>query len=115
MYKMKGVYVIWAIVVLVLIIGLTFIGFNYKSKMKPYKELEVNLTEATKKYVELKFLYPNEGEVTTIKLDELIEEGLISGLSVNGDKCDGYINLTYNGVYNYDSFIKCDNYKTTGY
>ncbi|MBQ6687290.1 MAG: hypothetical protein IJN03_02065 [Bacilli bacterium] len=115
MNKMRVIYIIWAGLVLALIIALTILGFGYQKSLKPYKDLEVKLTEAAKKYVELKFIYPETGEVLTIKSEDLVNENVLRDLSYNGDSCTGYVKLTYNGVYNYNSYVKCNNYETKGY
>ena len=115
MKKIKVIYAVWAILIILLIALLTYIGFSYKSKLSPYKDLENSLSEAAKKYVELKFLYPEDGEKLTINVDDIIKEGVIKNFSYNNKACSGYVELTYNGVYNYKSFIKCDKYETKGF
>lgn len=115
MKKVKVLYVFWIILIMALVTILTYIGFVYKTKLKPYKDLESNLTESAKKYVELKFLYPEEGEVTIINLEDLMREEILKDFSYNNKECDGYVELSYNGVYNYKSFINCDDYRTKGY
>ncbi len=115
MKKMKVAYIIWTILIILLVGLLTYLGFTYKNKLKPYKDLETKISAAAKKYVELKFLYPEEGQVITIELKDMIENEVISDLSYEEESCDGYVKLSYNGIYNYNSFIKCDNYVTKGY
>lgn len=115
MKKIKTAYIIWAILVVVIIALLTTLGFMYPKKLAPYKELEFNLQEAAEKYVELEFLYPEEGESLTIKAEDMINKEIMKELTYKNETCSGYVELTYNGVYNYKSFIKCDNYTTKGY
>lgn len=113
--KIKVMYILWAVMVVVIIGLLTWLGFVYQKKLEPYKNLEFNLTETAEKYVELNFIYPEAGDTLIIKAEDLRKNNLIDELIVNKDKCDGYVKLTFNGVYNYKSFIKCDNYTTKGY
>jgi len=115
MKKMKVLYVVWGVLVVSLVGVLTYLGFQYKEKLKPYKYLEDKLISVTEKYVELKFLYPEEGEKLKVTTKELIKSEMLKGFSVDKEKCEGYVIVSYNGVYNYDSFIKCANYKTKGF
>ena len=115
MKKMKIAYIIWGILVVIIIGLLTFLGFMYQKKLEPYKELEFNLKEAAEKYVELEFLYPEDGEKLIIKSEDMIQKEIMDELSYKNESCNGYVELSYNGVYNYKSFIKCDNYETKGY
>ena len=61
MKKLKGLYIVWALLVILIVAGLCYMGFIYKGKTTPYKAYEKTMEEATKKYVELNFLYPEEG------------------------------------------------------
>jgi len=115
MKKMKIIYIIWAVIVVIIIGLLTVLGFMYQKKLEPYKELEFNLKEAAEKYVELEFLYPEAGDTLIIKAEDMINKEIMNELVYQKETCDGYVKLTYNGVYNYKSFIKCDNYVTKGY
>lgn len=115
MKKMKIMYITWGLLVVALIGALTCIGFIYQKKLKPYKDLENNLISVTEKYIELKFLYPEEGEKLKITTKELVDANLLKDFSYKNEKCEGYTLVTFNGVYNYDSYIKCDNYTTRGY
>lgn len=115
MKKMRLAYIVWGIIVAMIIGLLTYLGFVYQKKLEPYKELEFNLKESAEKYVELEFLYPEEGQILEIKLEDIIKSGIIKELKYNDEACDGYVKLTYNGVYNYESYIKCPNYQTKNY
>lgn len=115
MKKIKIAYIIWGIIVVIIIGLLTYLGFLYQKKLEPYKELEFNLKETAEKYVEIEFLYPEEGDTLIIKAEDMITKGLMKELTYKKETCTGYVELTLNGVYNYESFIKCDNYETKGY
>lgn len=115
MKKFKTMYVIWGLLVLIIVGLLTYLGFVYQNKLKPYKDLERELVNTVSKYIEKEFLYPNNGETLKVSLTDLKSKGLISELIYGDDTCDGYVIVTFNNVYNYDAFIKCNNYETKGY
>lgn len=115
MKKMKLLYIIWGVLVIALVAVLTYIGFQYKNKIKPYKDMENKLIETAKKYVELNFMYPENGEIIVIKGEDLIKDKLIDDIIVSEKACEGYVTVSYNGVYNYKGYIKCETYTTKGY
>lgn len=112
---MKRLAIVWGIFLVLIFTCLTIFGFMYKSKSKVYKELENDFNEKTKQYVDQQFLYPDEGKTLKVTSDELIENEIISELKVNDDECIGYTLVTYDSVYEYKSYIKCDHYTTRGY
>ena len=115
MDKMKKIWTIWIFLAVVLIGGLTSIGFIYKNKSKKYKELEKELVEITKKYTATDFKYPVNNEKIIIKYEELKKAGLIRKLEVDNKKCDGYVVLTNKNVVKYKAYIDCNVYKTHGF
>ncbi|MBE6160822.1 MAG: hypothetical protein E7158_01190 [Firmicutes bacterium] len=115
MDKMKKIWVIWIFLAIVLIGGLTSIGFIYKNKSKKYKLLEKKLVEITKKYTATDFKYPVNNEKILIKYEELKSAGLIEKLEVDNKKCNGYVILSNKDVINYKAYIDCDVYKTHGF
>ena len=115
MKRLKIIYIIWAIFVIIILGLITLLGIEYNKKLKPYIEAEKKLVNYTQKYVELKFIYPEEGEKLKITLEDLKKEELLEDLSVNNNSCDGYVAVSKKGVYKYKAYIKCDNYKTKGY
>ncbi len=116
MDKMRKISIIWGSILVLLFIALTIFGIAIKNKDKGYKELENKMVEATKKYVELNFLYPQGEDKVKVTDEELKGEKLIDELEYNNDKCEGYV-LVYldTMVYKYDAYIKCDNYVTDGF
>ena len=116
MKEMKKLSIVWGIL-LVLIFGmLTAFGILYTKKVKPYKDMEKNLVDLTKKYVEIEFSYTQNGEVTTITLEQLKAVSLIEELKHDDEVCKGYATIKKNGVaYEYKGYVKCNDYTTKGY
>ncbi len=108
--------IFWGFIILLIVIGLTIIGFVYKGKLVKYEELEQKLENAVKEYVDEKFLYPNEGEKVKITLQELISENKLDSLNLENDSCDGYGIVSFNGnTFDYKVYLKCDYYQTKNY
>lgn len=81
-----------------------------------YSIAEKNLIDASKAYI--KDVYGDTTNIdTTIKLSRLIKDGYISTIrDKDNNACSGYVmvsNVSEN--VNYDAYLKCDDYKTTGY
>lgn len=116
MKEMKKLSIVWG-VILVLIFGmLTTFGILYTKKVKPYKDMEKLLVDQTKKYVELEFSYPQNGEKLNVTLEQLQGKELVEELKHNDEACDGYVTIGKNGVaYEYKGYVKCTNYTTKGY
>ena len=115
MNRMKKMSIIWGFIVILLFAGLATIGFTYKFKSKKYKDLEKKLVEITKKYTATDFKYPSDGKITVVTYEELKEKDLIDKLEVNKNKCDGYVEVSFDGVAKYKAFIDCGSYKTRNY
>lgn len=114
--QMKKVSIVWGVVLFLMVVGLTAIGFVYKSKASDYKKIEEELVNITEKYVEAKFLYPDEKDSIRIRLSELQNDGYMEELKKDEDVCDGYVVLTHNGfIYEYKGYVKCPKYTTKGY
>lgn len=113
--KMHRISVIWGVVMLLIFTLLTFIALNWKKNNNGYKDLENLLVDKVISYYESKYSYPTGMEVVTISLAELKENNVINELNYNGDVCDGYVNVSFDGVINYRGYIKCNNYMTKGY
>lgn len=115
MKKFKVAYILWAIMLVIIVGLLTYLGYTYQNKMKPYKDLESTLINNVSKYIEKEFLYPNEGETLKVTLNDLKNSNIIEDLKFENDSCDGYVLVTLKTVYEYDAYIKCANYETKGY
>ena len=111
---MKKNMVIWLILILILVGGLTVIGFKIKNDNKEYKTLEKKMADVAKSYYgEKPSLLKNNGIITIQELSEY-DNTLVT--KVNEEDCTGYIKTTSSmGIYDYKAYIKCDNYKTNGY
>jgi len=111
---MKKVMIIWAIVAVILVGGLTYIGFNIKRKDKPYKELEKTLTKQAVALIgEQPSLVMVDNKIT---IDLFNANNITIDMNVNSDVCDGYVIVeNVRGFYNYKPYIKCQNYQTKGY
>ncbi len=113
--QMRLISIVWGCILFLIVSTLTVFGFIYKNKIKKYEELESKLVNATEKYVDEKFLYPEEGKVIKINASELKESEKITDLVVNDIECDGYVNVSYNGkTFSYKAYITCPEYKTKG-
>ena len=116
MDKIKKMYFVWGIIVIGIFAILTIFGFMYKNKTSVYKELEDKLVEAEKKYIEVKFLYPEGNEKLKVTTDELAAYNLINELKINDEICSGYATIQRKGtVFDYKGYVKCNNYTTKGY
>lgn len=117
MNKLKNMGIVWTFIILSLLILMVFMGMTVKRKNKPYKELENKLVDVTTKYIESITWYPEKDASIKITAKELIDEGIISEdfLVVKDDKCDGYVNITNNGVIDFKGFLKCNKYTTLNY
>ena len=113
MKKTKLLFIIWAIIVLIIIVLLTALGFILESRYEKYKELEDKLVSSATEYAHSEILL-EEGEfiVTT---EELIELGYLDSLEVEDDTCSGYVVITNDGTYEYDSYITCKGYTTRNF
>ena len=108
--------ILWGLLIAALISLLTTLGFAYKKKTDVYKKLEATLVEASKKYVDAKFLYPQDDRILKVTSDVLLSENQIETMSVDNQECTGYVNVFRDGtIFNYKAFIKCDRYTTKGY
>ena len=116
MDKIKKMYFVWGILVILIFGILTVFGFIYKNKTSVYKELENKLVEAEKKYVDAKFLYPQGNENLKVTSEILIKNEFMDELKINDEVCDGYATIKRKGtVFEYKGYVKCNNYTTKGY
>lgn len=112
MDKMKKTSIVCISLVVMLFATLVAIGLIYKNKSKKYKDLENKLVEITKTYTASDFNFPLNTEEIVITYEELKNAGLIKKLEVEGQKCNGYVIMTFDNVTEYKGYIKCDKYKT---
>lgn len=116
MKSMQRLSFIWGGLLILIVVLLTAFGFVYKSKSKEYKELENQLVESAKKYVDARFLYPDENQSTKVTYSEMKESAFIEELKKGEDICDGYVIVQSNGtVFSYKGYVSCPNYTTKDY
>ncbi len=114
--QMRKISFIWGFFLVSLVVILTVFCVIYKYKSNDYKKLEENLVEASKKYVDAKFLYPEGSNQLRVSFSEMKEYGVITDLKKEDQECDGYVIVSHNGtVFDYDGYVKCPNYETKGY
>ncbi len=112
---MKKILIVWSIVAIILITGLTFIGINLKNKNRDYYALENKIQEAAKKYYSQ---YPNElpASESSITAEQLYNSDFLNNLNNKSEKCNGYVTIKRKYVgHDYTPFIKCSNYQTKKY
>jgi len=115
MKKNNKIFIVWGLIIGVIISILTILGFMMKSEFNSYNKLEEKLVSSAKKYVDAKFLYPTGSDTVKVTSTEMIDNDYLDILIYEDDICEGYVIVSFDGVYNYDGYIKCDNYKTSGY
>ncbi|MCI8394541.1 MAG: hypothetical protein HFH86_03560 [Bacilli bacterium] len=116
MKQMQRIKIIWGAFLITLVVMLTFIGFLYKNKSGAYKQLEKELEESAKKYVDARFLYPDEKDFVKISFEEMKSSGFIEELKKDEDVCDGYVIVKHNGsIFEYKGFVSCPKFTTKGY
>lgn len=113
MKKTKILFAIWAIVVLIIIILLTVMGFVLESRYEKYKRFEEQVLMSANDYAHSELLL--EEKETVVSIEELVELEYLDSLEVDGDVCSGYVIITNDGNFQYDAYIKCGEYKTRGF
>ncbi len=111
---MKKILIIWAIVALIAVGALTYMGLNIKKQNAPYNELEKKLEEQVIALIGEK---PSIlGQSKKITLSDLSANNYNVDMNVNGDVCDGYVIVSQSmSFYKYSAYIKCNKYTTHGY
>ena len=112
---MKKAFVAMIVIAIMLVGGLTYIGFSLKSKNKDYYNLENKLMDSAKVYCGQ---YPGllQTNNLTLSSEKLIGENFLDNLNHGEEACVGYVVVSKNGIaYDYKPFIKCPNYETKKY
>ena len=115
MNSFKKAYAIWFVVAVLIFAGLTTMGFVYKNKTAKYKKEEDKIVEIAKKYTATNFDFPKSGESKAINIKELQDKGLLKEVKVKGNKCKGYVEVTFDNVTKYKTYLDCGKYKTHGF
>ena len=110
---MKKITIIWTITLVLIVSGLTFIGFQIK-KDNINNFMEDALVEQAEKYFGLyPGLYPTLGNSKKITSEELKDHDHDPKLEEN---CRGYVVVeNKNSGFEYRPYVSCPNYKTKGY
>lgn len=110
---MKKITIVWTICLVLIVGGLTFIGFHIKDD-KVSNFMEESLSEKTEKYLNYYVgLFPKLGEMKKITSEELINAGYDPNL---GDKCIGYVIVKNTEMgFKYYPYVKCPDYTTKDY
>ena len=115
MKKNNQLFIVWGVLVVLIVDGLTVLGLMMKSKFNEYDVIEKKLLDSGIKYIDIKFLYPEGNDVVKVTSDELIQNGYLDELKYNDNICTGYVTVRLEKVYQYKAYIKCGNYTTKGY
>lgn len=108
---MKKILYVWIAVAVLLVCGLTFIGFNIKKQDKPYTDYEKKLVFAAQSYMG-QYISEMPSSSTTVSYKKLNEAGLVE----ENKDCDGYVLIKKKiSTFDYKAYIKCDKYTTNGY
>lgn len=111
---MKKTMYLWIVLIVGLLVGLTFIGFNTKKSNKIYKDLEKELIKTAQGYYGEQPSLLKNGAIIIDKELKDYKDSL--NLELENDKCEGYVKVKSNmGIFEYKAFIKCNNYTTKGY
>lgn len=114
--KIFTMIIIFIVIIVVCIFA--FGGKNQKNSSS-YSSMEQNLVIVVKKYLNdnAKLIPKNNGEITKVNLDILVNSEYINELHSIEDenvKCSGYIQVVNkNNNYSYIPYIKCGNYYET--
>ena len=110
---MKKITIVWTLLLILIVSGLTFIGLRLKNT-GTNNVMEETLTKNCEKYLNLYVSrYPKLGEQIKITSEELIAAGYNPNLDNN---CVGYVIVKNNNMgFKFNSYIKCPDYTTSGY
>lgn len=115
MKNRNRLFIVWGVLVVLIVVGLTVLGFMMKSKFNEYDEVEKKLLDSGIKYIDIKFLYPEGKDIVKVTSEELIQNEFLDELKYHDDECTGYVTVKLAKVYQYKAYIKCGNYTTKGY
>lgn len=110
---MKKITIVWTIVLVLIVGGLTFVGYQIK-KNNVDNIMEKSLVTQTEKYLGLyPSLYPTKGNTIKLTYEELKDNGYDANLN---EDCNGYVIIENASMgYKYKAYVKCSNYVTKGY
>ena len=116
MKKANVLFTIWGIIVIMIVILLTVLGFMIKNIKSDYRLLEDDLLKAAQKYTATNFVYPDEGRTIKVSKNEIEKAGFLEKeLKIDDDVCNGYVEVKTDKAVSYKAYIKCRKYQTEGY
>lgn len=115
MKKTKVLFALWAILVIIIMVLLTVMGFVLKNRSEKYGELESKLLDSATEFALDRVLFDSDDAEFIVTSEELIKLGYLDSLEMEEDSCSGYVVIKNNGAYQYESYITCDNYTTHNY
>ena len=116
MQRMKVMTIVWGIMIFAITGTLTFIGITYNKKLSDYQSYEKDIAKYSAIYVADKDLFQDDEKEIKINIKDLYKAKYLDRLSVNGNKCKGYVIVTKEETeYNYEVFIDCGKYQTEGF
>lgn len=111
--KKKNIFIVLVSLFIGIILFICYILFF---KANAYKDLEKNMENVVSQYLgQYIEEYPKGGE-KKINITDVINKGYAIDMKVNNEVCDGYVivkKVTF--AYEYDAYIKCNNYVSKGY
>ena len=111
---MKRITIVWTITLVIIVVGLTAIGFKIKADNID-NIMEKAILEEARSYLNYYTgSYPEKGETTRLENAELKEKGYDAKL--DEEDCTGYVIITNEeSGFKYKPYVKCPNYTTEGY
>ena len=110
---MRKITIVWTLLLILIVSGLTFIGYRIKDN-ESSNIMEETLTKECEKYLNLYVSrYPKLGEQVKITSEELIDAGYNPNLDSD---CVGYVIVKNTNMgFKFNSYVKCPEYTTSGY
>lgn len=110
---MRKITIVWTITLVLIVAGLTIIGFKFKED-NINEIMEEELIKQVEKYLGLyPSFYPAFNETKRFSYEMLKDEGYDAKLE---EGCNGYVAVEgKNTGFQYKAYIKCPNYTTKGY
>jgi len=111
---MKKMFITWILLMILMVGGLTFIGWHNIQRHGIYFSLERTMRLAAEEYFEM-FNERLTGE-SVVSKETLIQQELIEGIDEELMRCVGYVLATPRGrSHTFRSYIKCEDYTTRGF
>lgn len=103
---------IWLIIMIILVVSLTLIGYLLNKKNGTYYDLEARIESSARSYLAQ---YPEKHPEGTLILTapDLIENKFLNNFTALEEKCNGYVTVKKVSIsYSYTPYIKCEKYQT---